>query len=246
MKNDSLEGIRREPEGRAIIDGEDVYGALWQLACLGLEEEDILKLRGRKTLDLCCGNGNLVDYFIQREILAEGLDPIAPKTKRFMKQRLVSISPYAGSIPREDESYDLVIANSPTPILTKFSDHGQALRNKAINLTIFNPVGSKRIQETIASAEIEGPAMILEALRVLKKGGKFICFNYLNKLEQELGPQLSQGYTIEKQPAKCFHDLEQIPGARGMIQQLMIQDGYLNNQGHFPDHLKNRMIIHKN
>src|SRR4030042_6967834 len=84
------------------------FPVVWQLARLGLDEERIKKMEDKNVLDLGCGNGELVKFLIKKRIKAEGISPDAPEGDGFMRQKVKSIYPLEGSIPREDEFYDIV------------------------------------------------------------------------------------------------------------------------------------------
>lgn len=173
----------------------------WQLEHLGLDKQKVAKLKGEKVLDLGCGVGTLVNYLITKGVLAEGISPDAPRGKNFIGQKVESIYPSKGSIPREEEHYDRVFANAVNALTLAFSSQREAAREQGRVHAGGNLVYLRNLDTYLMEIGIEGYSIMMEALRVLKKGGKFICSPFMDKLQMYMGPELSKGnYKIEKEP----------------------------------------------
>ncbi|MFZ5955095.1 MAG: class I SAM-dependent methyltransferase [Nanoarchaeota archaeon] len=137
------------------------FPAYIQLENLGINQTSLKDLKKYRLnyLDIGCGNGDLVNFFLEQGIKAEGIDTNAPKGFNFIK---LNIGDYKneskGKIPRKDQYYDLITAHSIHPFL-KFS----------LGLT-----------------KDEGIFIVKEALRVLNFGGMFMAYPGLYKIEENI------------------------------------------------------------
>jgi SAM-dependent methyltransferase len=166
----------------------------FQLALLGLNEETIKNLQGKTGLDIACGNGFLVEDLISKGILFEGIDFQAPKDKPyFIPQNITNVSPLIGSIPRDDNSYDIVTAFQCWSLNRGFTMGGvvrTAIETEENEGDDWHTTRYQHAQSTI-----------YEATRVVKPGGKVIAYPALTRIEKIMGPFLHmQGINIYTEP----------------------------------------------
>lgn len=150
-----------------------------QLDVLGFNEETVSRLRGERVLDVACGDGRLVEYLRQRGVEAGGMDARAPDAEHYIRRNITGIHPMSGSIPRPDEHYRLVVCHS-------------ALPNFVFNHK--NDGSSSPFTEENMRAQF----MMLESLRVLRNGGRFVTspgFSNLDALKYAVG----EGYRFERE-----------------------------------------------
>jgi len=218
----------------------------WQLVHLGLDKGKIKEMQGKNVLDLGCGNGDLVKYLIEQEIKAEGISPEAPEGDYFMRQKVTSIHPHKGSIPRPDESYDVVLSNSNNVLCMAFSSHAEAERKTAIEYFLGNPRGLAKFNKEVQSMGVEAHLMMMEILRVMKRKGEFICSPYLDKLQEKMAFELSNSnYKIVKEPNEFALALEERIRADETAKRVMQLMTHTPNEVVLPDYLKHRLIIYK-
>ena len=194
------------PELRTMLFGEPGQGNFpveLQLSCLGLSIEELQRLRGKRVLDIGCGKGELVYFLNDVGIDAEGIDSRAPEDRVFIRQKVTGIAPMPGSIPRDNSSYDLVIAHS-NPILeyafTSYKDIIRAGKARGVGF------GSD-VDVDLREASVNGTFFMLEALRVMTPRGRFVCYPGLNKLEETLGYTLNrEGFVYEHKPVGVYGD----------------------------------------
>jgi hypothetical protein len=147
----------------------------WQLENLGLDEltlESIARNQLR-VLDLGCGeNPMLVRYLRRLGIDAEGIDAVAPEEPGIIRQYITTVKPVnskvipRGAIPREDNTYGLVVANSNIVFRRGLS----SLREK-YRIANLEADGEERIKLDLEEYRLKAGIMLLEALRVTKPGG---------------------------------------------------------------------------
>lgn len=181
---------------RISFNGEYNYNSELQLLELGLEEADIQEMIGRKVLDLGCGLGNLTEFLRQRGIDAEGIDAEAPSKSYFMRRKIGSKT--EGTIPREECYYDLILAHGFTPLGLAFSSAGGGYQDFPI-------------------VKQEGEAVLSEALRVLKKGGRMIAVPQLDLLDVNRLTSIRTGnYRIKKRDVWFWQESERDLDERGI------------------------------
>ena len=156
----------------------------FQMPLLGLDHKTIKNLRGKTGLDIGCGKGFLVEELRKKGILFEGIDPEAPQDKPyFICQQITSVHPFEGSIPREDNFYDVVTAFQCNDLNRGFTLGGvvrtaiEAARN-----------GGQDEWHTIRYKHAQ--SALYEAIRVVKPEGRVIIYPCLVRLEETIGPLL--------------------------------------------------------
>lgn len=168
--------------------GQVNFPANMQMPNLGITQAFIerTKISNRKILDLACGKkANLVYYLRDKRVEAEGIDPVLELHEDFLiKQAVTSIYPNQGSIPRQDEYYNYVFAHQAYPITIGLTSTREYAR-----------LGKEVIERLVR----QSPIMLFEALRVLAKGGSFVCWPGLNRLEGLEQEIITKGYRISQQ-----------------------------------------------
>jgi len=137
------------------------------------EQVKLDNLKGKRILDIGCGrDANLVYYLREQGIDAEGIDPCVNKPESFLMQQAVSgIKPVSGSIPREDNSYDLIFANSNRKLVNALGGcRDYLIQNMREGLE------EEQIREIMNNSVMDSTFITLEGLRVLKQGGQFISY----------------------------------------------------------------------
>lgn len=249
MIGKELVDMLSDPDSRDALFGKP--GTLnfpigWQVAQLGLDDKKLEDFKNKKILDLGCGNGNLVKYLIKKGIKAEGISPEAPEGDYFMRQKVKSVHPLKGSIPRKDENYNIVLANSINTLTLAFSSYREALRKQTMSRFKGDLGSLKRLDADLKKMDVEAHMMMLETLRVLKKGGRFICSPYLDKLQEHMSFEFSKGnYRIEKEPIEFVLQMEEMMKKESGIKTVMQSFGHNINKQAFPEFFRNRMILYK-
>ncbi len=151
------------PNERAFKIGSTVnFSVAFQRESLGLDSGLIESLKGKRVLDLGCGStANFVNYLRHYGIEAEGIDVSVPHSSYLVNQKICP-----RKIPREDETYDLIIAHSFSPFEMGLTPFG-SFKKKIESLT------------GAISFDFEDPAKVArfileDALRVLRRGGKLV------------------------------------------------------------------------
>jgi len=213
-------------------EGIICYSAGWQMAMLGLEDEDIEKLRGKKVLDVGCGReANLVRYLREKGIEAEGIDSKAPAGDWFIRQNVTNEYPWEGSIMRGNNEYDLVISNCVNILADTFSSH-----QVAVTVPLWREVeDTKKMARSILS----------EMIRVVKPGCKVLMSPFLDKLDEQAMEKL-KGSRIEKVELEFIKELEQALKGDENARAMVAAFGYQTTEGNtFPDFLRYAMAIYK-
>jgi len=215
---------------------------------LGLDDEEVRKLKAGSLLDVGCGGGELVYFLRAQGVEAEGIDPKAPGGEFFMRQSITAEYPWEGSVMRPDGSYDVIVAHTSNQLANAFSTQMHASRKVYERLSEKTPLGRLLMDAYDLGKEDSyktGCAIISEVMRLLKKGGRFIFSSYLDLLEEKLGNKL-EGFRIEKQPIKSLFEIERTlegdPRAIAIVKSYghEVKDGAL-----FPDHFKHRTVLYK-
>jgi SAM-dependent methyltransferase len=135
----------------------------YQLALLGLDLGQHKPFVGKRVLDLCCGDGTLVKKLRELGIIAEGIDPSAPRGLDFFMCQPLSTTEHP-RIPRQDDTYDLVLS----------------FQNPVFNVAFDDTVCPYRQEEIIP----EATQMIFEISRLLKSRGKAVLYPSLPSLKR--------------------------------------------------------------
>jgi len=159
-----------------------------QIVRLGLTFDQIIELRGLRTLDIGCGTeSKLVKLFRSYGILAEGIDPMVPDGVDYLIKREVrALSPMTrGDIPRKDKTYFLITAHNNPGLYSLISPVYMISRK------------FKEIDDWLNHHIQKAKFIIDEALRVMHDEGSFIYSPSLRLLEEDIQPELSsRGYSI--------------------------------------------------
>jgi SAM-dependent methyltransferase len=161
--------------------GFRLFPVLRQIENLGLEKL-LDKLKGKKVLDIGCGDKpKLVNYLRSLRIEADGIDSEIEVIFPFLMPQIVNSS---NRIPKPNEYYDLVTAHSVSPLRIGFT--------------------SLRYQEnfdfSVEVAQEEGVAIIHEAMRVLKREGRFVVWPSLDLIEEAAASLLDYEIKHENLP----------------------------------------------
>lgn len=157
-------------------------------------------------MDIGCGkNAYLVRYLRSKGIEAEGIDPTIIDYEKFLISRVVGLP---SSIPRENHSYDLVVTNSNPIFYLGLSSYRDLERKIAEE----NHEDPSEVNGRINRALVDSHLVILEAMRVLKRNGKFIIWPDADMIG-DLGNLLErEGYKSERE--KLPFNLAEIPRQR--------------------------------
>lgn len=187
-----IDGINRNVRAEMLQYFRDVNMTLhipiyFQLGLLGLTDSDIVSYISRKAkgLDIGCGEGVLVEHLRERGFEFEGIDAESSIKPYLMKQLITNMRPVSmyGSIPREDNSYDLAIS----------FQNGSLNRGFTFGGVIRDPtrIGGNRAQiEEHTSIVMFSQFVVYEGLRVLKPNSRFVAYPALSRLEEVIGPML--------------------------------------------------------
>jgi len=155
----------------------------YQTGFLGLDETAIELYRGKKVMDFGCSEGHLVYHLRERGVDCDGIDLVAPDEDFFIQRNVTGIYPNTGCVPREDENYDLVVAFQNTSLNRAFTIGGE-IRNPA------NFGGSQADMDFHTDRIMYGQFTVLEALRILKRGGRAVFYPNLSKFRELMGLML--------------------------------------------------------
>jgi SAM-dependent methyltransferase len=164
-----------------ILDGDknNRTPVIYQLSILNIKsliDENSGEYRG---LDIGCGDGSLVEYLRKKGIDFEGMDASAPGEKYFIKQNVHGIHPMHGCIPRPDETYDLVVGFQNATINSGFLSLDDI---EYLSRHLYDDV-----KETHVNSVMNAQFIILETLRILKRGGRGIFYPEIERLEEIMG-----------------------------------------------------------
>lgn len=167
----------------------------FQIALLGLDSKTIKKLKGKTGLDIACGKGFLVEELRKKGILFEGIDLEAPKDKPyFILQNITNVHPLIGSIPKQDNSYEIVTAFQCN-VLNRGFTQGGTIR------TAIENAGSEIQDDWHTTRYQHAQSTLYEAIRVAKPGCKVVVYPSLTRLKETIGPLLKmQGINFYLEP----------------------------------------------
>lgn len=154
----------------------------FQLDILGLGKERIKNLEGKKVLDIGCGNGTLVEHLRSKGIEAEGIDYYAPKgQKHFIAQGIGNMHQEDGPIPRDDTTYDLILAFQLSILNTAFIDTKQSW------IDTYEEQGKTKREacEYVAKICQEGNYILSEIGRTLKQNASAIIYPAITRANSE-------------------------------------------------------------
>ena len=172
-------------------------GLVVELLSLGLDQNMLESLRGERVLDLGCGKeAHLVHYLRELGIDAEGIDPALSQKNSFLMKRAVTYSPFKRPIPREAESYKLVLALG-NPVIYDLNRAVEAMKAYA---------GYPRILGNLCRIPdkmdyLDSKFMIEESLRVLRSDGKMIIAPGLKDTSNLENLLENTDYTFRNKPA---------------------------------------------
>lgn len=170
--------------------GKVEYPMKIQLDNLNLNKSKIRVLEGKKVLIPACGcDGKLVEYLRERDVIAEGIDPTLERETDYLIRKGIAVG-YSGngSIPREKEHYDAIYAHAFAQISYPFS--------------------GLKVRQDMWGTPLEGSLILMELLRVLKKGGQIVSYPGMPNLSIEsLGIGAPQ---VELKEEVAFPDLEKV------------------------------------
>ena len=197
----------------------------FQMPLLGLDDETIKSLKGKTGLDIACGNGSLVEELGARGVLFEGIDPESPDKPYFIVQKITSVSPFMGSIPRDDNSYDIVTVFQCSDLNRGFTLGGEI---RTAFETSQN--GGQDDWHTIRYKHAQ--STLYEIVRVVKPRGRVVVYPALSKLEEKIGPLLRiQGISFGTEPVDEKLAKEYLTSEHPFPE--MITDNYLREFGLF-------------
>lgn len=155
----------------------------FQLEMFGFDSKALKGLKGKRVLDVACGDGSMVRYLRKKDILAEGIDSNAPSNdSHFMKKDITSMGKSSG-IPRPNKTYDLVIsfqnstinsAFTPWDFYSEFIPEDDGMKDYYNNMCL------------------QAQMMVHEMVRTTKPGGKVLIFPSQNEIKAVMGLSLSQ------------------------------------------------------
>ncbi len=154
---------------------------IYQLPILGLDKTTIKRLKGKRTLDLACGNGSLVEELRSRGVKAEGIDPRAPSKPYFTRRKIIGIGQENG-IVADNESYNLITSFQNTCLNDGIGEIGRLKMERKKSLGTFDSIRTK-YEETCERARFT----ISEIGRTLKIGGRACIFPNIPDLEIHVG-----------------------------------------------------------
>jgi hypothetical protein len=164
---------------------------------LGLEKK-LIELKGKKVLDVGCGADARLVYFLRSVgVNAGGIDPCVTDKKPFLIRRRISrLAQDSRNIPRPDGFYDLVVSHSVPPLMVALTSNAEKY---LIEVMEKNSKDFEKAFARVENSAIEATTIVVEAMRVLKGEGRYICYPGLDKIHEVMG-QLTSPYNIINEP----------------------------------------------
>ena len=153
-----------------------------QIDVLGLDIDPLLQYDF--ILDIGCGiDARLVTHLREQGTAAEGIDPkVKEIADHLMRSKVTGAHPMPGHIPRPDNTYTRVVTMMLSPL---YQSSEQLLREinfqaRTMGLPQWMPpeLTEKRKEDAMLATYI-----LLEAYRVVKPGGRIICFPVMSNLD---------------------------------------------------------------
>jgi len=183
MSGEVFDFLRDDEVRREIFgDTRDVLHPLEEnLLFLGLDAA-LKDLDGKRVLDIGCGREARLVYYMRRKgVDAEGIDSEVEARESFLiARKITSIAPGKGAIPRQDDSYDLVVACSNPVLDQAFTSFRELNKRRALKESLCD---FEEVDRLYRENAIYATFIILEALRVLRKKGRFVCYPSLDKID---------------------------------------------------------------
>lgn len=210
--------------------GHRLYDLELQLKHLGLE--DMRYFTNLKFLDIGCGNMDLLHHFWKLGVDAEGIAPSIETTdSRIMPSPVTNLWPSEGCIPRNSQTYDMVLLHSIIPLnhAFVFNYENPELR-RFLQFTYGVPDEDLEEESEYSRFRAEnqkiGRHILLESLRVLKRGGEARIFPALPYLERNF-PELMRGEKIRLRhekvdPLEGPAETYEIPGTPKCPEELLL------------------------
>lgn len=162
----------------------------YQLALLGLDETALTSLKGKRVLDLACGNGALVEHMRERGIEAYGVDPRAP-SRDYFASRPVSGKGREHGFPVADESLDLLVSFQNVPFNIVMTDVGIAWFRR--NFLVDQSYAWERVRLHRRTAR----HMLTEMGRTLRPEAKALIYPDFQYADKGHTPRLLQASRLE-------------------------------------------------
>lgn len=187
----------------------------YQKTLLGLDRRTLAYLRGGKGFDIGCGKGVLVENLREKQIDFEGIDPEVeedPDKPYLIKQLVTGVYPMAGSIPKPDSLYDIVVAFQNASLNRGFTLSSEIKTALAIDMGI---IDMERHTNAVQNAQ----CIIWEGTRILKPGQRFVVYPQLDRLEDVMGKSIleSQGIKVASEPVDVKAAKEYFEWERGRL-----------------------------
>jgi hypothetical protein len=156
----------------------------YQLNLLGIDEKRLRYLYKNKSkgFDIGCGDGSLVEFMNSQGIPFEGIDIRAPNKPYFIRQLITRLNGFGG-IPRKDNSYDIVTAFQNTSINSALLEESELKDLLEMDL-------DESHRQRLNDISIHGQSIIYEGARIIKPGGRFVIYPFVDKLDEVMGPML--------------------------------------------------------
>jgi SAM-dependent methyltransferase len=180
-----------------------------QCPLLGLDQATLKGLRGKRVLDVACGDGSLVRHLRLNGIDAEGIDARAPDGFSYlMKRNITGTKAMGKGIPRPDGHYDLIVSFQNVLLNSVFSNIGGDAN------TAIAEIGDQDTKEQHLSYCIAAQCMVFEINRSTAPGGKAVLFPHLPRLREVMDLSLGSSNLaigeerIQMEDLKAFAEWE--------------------------------------
>ncbi|HLC54771.1 MAG TPA: hypothetical protein VJK07_04075 [Candidatus Nanoarchaeia archaeon] len=195
IRFDRLIGLLGESEGIDLSKKEFLdVPVLHQLSLLGIDSRIVATLIGRKTLDVGCGSGLLVNELRLLGIEAYGIDIRAPDKTYFMRQ---NVTPDKG-IPAPGEHYHLITSFQNVAL----NDGLGPLQNPTeIPFFSYEGVSPRQLRKYQEEKAREAKSIVSEIGRVLSSEGRAIIYPPLPNVEKYASHTLREsGLEVRHEP----------------------------------------------